>query len=114
MKLRIDKIFVHVADVTRSALFYGDILGLKRKEIFEGDTAFDLDGADLILVPDRERGTPRIGADICLWTDDLDKLYGQLIMKGVKFFKPPAREKWGGKLAACYDSEGNRLFLIQY
>ncbi len=114
MKIRIDKIFVHVADIERAKNFYGDILGLPRGKAFEGDIAFDLDGADLILVPDRERGTPRTGADICLWADDIDKLYGQLVLKGVKFFKPPAREKWGGKLAGCYDSEGNRVFIIQY
>lgn len=114
MEVRIDKIFLHVGDLDRAKKFYGEILGLSRTDVFEGDIAFDLNGAELILVPDRERGSPRTGADICLWADDIDRLYGQLILKGVKFFKPPAREKWGGKLAGCYDSEGNRIFIIQY
>jgi len=114
MKIRIDKIFLHVANIDRATQFYSDTIKLPKIDALDGDVAFDLNGAQLILIPDRERGTARVGADICLWVDDLDRKYGELVLAGVNFFKPPARESWGGKLAGFYDSEGNRIYLIQY
>ena len=111
---RLDRIFVYVSDLKRAERFYGEILGLPGGESFEGDVSFSLGDTELLLVPGRDRGDPRIGADICLWTDDIKSDYGKLVMKGVKFFKPPSRENWGGWLAGMHDSEGNRIFLIQY
>ncbi len=112
-KYRLNAVFLHVKDIERAKTFYGEILGLPCGKVFEGDVAFDLGNSHLLLVPDRERGCPRTGADICLWTSDIKSAYGGLVIKGVKFFKPPAKESWGGWLAGLYDSEGNRIYLIQ-
>jgi len=111
---RLDKIFIYVGDIRRALNFYGDKLGLPKIEEHAGDVAFKLGDTQILLIPDRERGCPKTGADICLWTDDIKATYGKLVVQGVKFFKPPSREPWGGWIAGFYDSEGNRLYLIQY
>ncbi|RKZ30144.1 hypothetical protein DRQ36_06470 [bacterium] len=111
---RLDKVFIYVGDIARAKRFYGEVLGLPRANAPEGDIAFDIDGIQIILVPDRERGCPRTGADICLWTPDIEATYGKLVVDGVNFFKPPTRESWGGWFAGLFDSEGNRIYLIQY
>ena len=111
---RVDKIFVYVADVERAKKFYEDVLGLKKAKAFEGDIAYQVANAQILLIPDRERGCPRAGCDACLWTDDMEADYTRLVIAGVHFFKPPTKERWGGWLAGLHDSEGNRIFLIQY
>ena len=114
MIMRLDRIFVYVSDLGRAELFYSEILCLKHTEGFEGDVMFDAGNIPIMLVPMRDRGCDKTGADICLWTNDINGEYGRLVVAGVKFFKPPAREPWGGWIAGLYDSEGNRVYLIQY
>ncbi|MCK5832206.1 VOC family protein [bacterium] len=114
MITRTDRIFIYVSDIDRAIRFYGVTLGLKRISGFEGDILFDTGNVPLMLVPGRGRGGTYTGADVCLWTDDINGDYGRLVVSGVNFFKPPSREKWGGWLTGLYDSEGNRIYLIQY
>lgn len=111
---RANRIFIHVADIDRAGKFYGEILGLKAADAFDGDTAFDAGPVQILLIPDRERGCPKTGADICFWSNDINGDYGRLVVSGVKFFKPPSKERWGGWLAGFFDSDGNRIYLIQY
>ena len=114
MIMRMDRVFIYVGDMERAERFYGEVLGLKHLEGFEGDVMFDSGNVPIMLVPARERGCAKTGADICLWTNDINGDYGRLLVSGVKFFKPPARESWGGWIAGLFDSEGNRVYLIQY
>ncbi len=111
---KIDRVFVFVTDAERAVRFYSEVIGLARVEGFEGDIVFDAGGIRIMLVPGRERGSSMTGADICLWSDDIRGDYGKMVVAGVRFFKPPSRENWGGWLAGFYDSEGNRIYMIQY
>lgn len=111
---KIDRIIVYVSDIDRAKRFYGGTLGLKETTAFESDIVFETENIPIMLVPARERGTPRTGGDLCFWTDDINGDYGRMVVSGVNFFKPPSKERWGGWFAGFFDSEGNRIYLIQY
>src|SRR5882762_7096243 len=116
MFTQIDYTMVTVSDMTRSVVFYRDVLEIPLKfespdwtEFQTGATTLALHGGGLPAEPsargngDKIAGTCSIGFNV----EDLDKTYEELKAKGVRFVMPPTqREGDGIKLAVCTDPDG--------
>ena len=109
------QISLHVRDIARAELFYGEKLGLPHVFTF-GDLAFfDLDGTRLYLHrKDEDEWEP--GSILYFTVDDLDAVYADLKGKGVDFrdaphliAKMPDHELW---MAFFHDSEDNTLAIM--
>ena len=46
--------------------------------------------------------------------DDVDRVYRDLVARGVRFVEPPDTRFWGGRLADFADPAGNVMTLVQY
>lgn len=115
-KLVID---VRVHDLDRAVLFYKDTLGLNCSRIEKEWAAIKISGAELHLY--LNGGVSR---GVEFYVDNIDDAVTDLKTKGVKFFSDEnqadlikidangiAQFPWG-RNASFYDSEGNRLALI--
>lgn len=140
-----DHIGIQVRDVERSARFYEDCLGLERvarwsmsqpyvqKVVgYHPDVTLEI---ALLSIPGSEMfleileyqgvdGTPVDPATanpgtahFCLFVDDLDMLYADLVQKGVEFVSelqtPTAGPNEGGRLVYMKDPDGIRVELVQ-
>ena len=45
--------------------------------------------------------------------NDIQRVYENLVGRGVKFIRPPEQEHWGGWVATLQDPDGNTLQLLQ-
>jgi len=97
---RIPYIRIGVSDMKKSVSFYQDILGLEKISEWPTGAIFDIAGVELGL---ELKATP----EICLLVDDVDKAYGNLKDKGVKFVTEPKDQAWGGRTAGFVDPDGN-------
>src|SRR3954469_14750687 len=115
---RIGQIAVVCQDVPRAKTFYRDVLGLRH--LFDaGPTLvfFDCGGVRLMLSNDQGEIKERLSSMLFYFVSDIDAAYRELTAKGVAFpeqphmiARMPDHELW---LAACQDSEGNMLGIME-
>jgi lactoylglutathione lyase len=94
-----------VADMDRAVKFYRDVLGLALKFESPGWSEFSTGETTLGLHPASEKdaaGKVEFGFNV----PDLDKFYGDMRTKGVKFPMPPTQQDFGGRLAQFEDPDG--------
>jgi predicted enzyme related to lactoylglutathione lyase len=114
----VGQVSLHVRDIARAELFYGEILGLPHVFTF-GDLAFfDLDGTRLYLHrKDEDEWQP--GSILYFLVDDIEAAYTELGSRGVELTSEPHRifvhedtgtEEW---MAFFSDGEGNTLALME-
>ena len=112
------QISLHVRDIARAELFYGETLGLPHVFTF-GDLAFfDLDGTRLYLHrKDENEWQP--GSILYFIVDQIEAAYAELGSRGVELTSEPHRifvhEDTGieERMAFFADGEGNTLALME-
>jgi catechol 2,3-dioxygenase-like lactoylglutathione lyase family enzyme len=140
-----DHIGIQVRDVERSARFYEEHLGFERLERWSlshpyvqrvvgyyPDVTLEIallaiPGSQLFLEILEYRGVERAPVDtatanpgtahFCLFVDDLDRLYADLVSKGVEFVSDVQTPTWGpnegGRLVYMRDPDGIRVELVE-
>jgi len=106
----------NMSDATQ---FYNEKLGLKIKTQVEGFTDFDMEGTCIALL-DKNIGNDLIGNSISqdkeharplilAWdfVENVDKIYSELLAKGVPFIVEPKTMPWGQRVAYFNDPDGN-------
>ena len=100
----------YVADMDRAVSFYRDTLGLPVRfespewsEIATGETTLALHPASGANPP----GTLQLGFTVA----NLPTASRDLVSRGVRFTRPPARAEFGGMLAEFLDSDDARCSL---
>jgi lactoylglutathione lyase len=112
---------VMVSDMNRSVRFYSDMLGLKLRFESPDWSEFDLGGTTLSLHGGGKPAPPPIGkeqiagtASIGFTVSDVDKTFGELKAKGVRFvMEPTEREGEGIRLAVAIDPDGLGISFAQ-
>ena len=111
---------IFTTDWDRSVDFYQETLGLPLTFVDQAFAwaEFDLGGARLGvdgMDADAARANELVGrfVGVSLAVDDINRVYSQLLEKGVEFTAPPTRQPWGGTLAHFKDPDGNILTLLE-
>ena len=120
MITQIGNVTVVVKDLGRSLKFYRDKLGL-RLCFFDKPhdwVCFDCGAGRTTLsltTPWNQAAKRLLGVKtgVSFLVDDIEKTYGQLKKRRVKFTLKPRKERWGGILANFEDLDGNKFFLLQ-
>lgn len=97
--------------------FYSEILGLPVRSDRDGFVNFDLGGGRLTIATHSEVSGPNADPArvmVNLGVDGIDSLHQRLTNAGVRFVRPPEREKWGGTVATLVDPDGNFVQLLEF
>lgn len=108
-------VLVYTDNLERLAAFYRDTLGLAPHSVKEHAVAFKWGDVRITLGTHSEvRGPSRDPHRIMvnLATDNIHAAHAALSAKGVRFMRPPERERWGW-VATFTDPDGNILQLLQ-
>jgi lactoylglutathione lyase len=140
-----DHIGIQVRDVEHSARFYEENLGFERVDRWSLSHAYvqkvvgyhpdvtleivllKIPGSELFLEILEYRGVERAPVDpatanpgtahVCLFVDDLERLYDDLTAKGVEFVSEVQTPTWGpnegGRLVYMKDPDGIRVELVE-
>jgi len=140
-----DHFAIQVAEVERSSRFYSENLGFKQVERWSlrepyvqrvvghyPDVTLEIavlsiPGTELFLEILEYRDVPKQAIDtdtanpgtahFCLFVDDLETLYAQLLERGVEFVSELQTPTWGpnlgGRLVYMKDPDGIRVELVQ-
>ena len=130
--MEIDYIALFVSDVTRSLIFYRDILGFRFDKPAKPDGVEGYSGSLKIGIYDRswlpklfgDRGKQMISGNpflLSMTVDDLDQVYQQicdrqLSIQESKLFdiiSPPEVMPWGQRILFLSDPDGNILEIVQ-
>jgi lactoylglutathione lyase len=130
--MEIDYIALFVSDVTRSLIFYRDILGFRFDKPAKPDGVEGYSGRLKIGIYDRswlpklfgDRGKQMISGSpflLSMTVDDLDQVYQQicdrqLSIQESKLFdiiSPPEVMPWGQRILFLSDPDGNILEIVQ-
>lgn len=116
----------YVRDVEASVRFYTELFGFKETfrtpqtgtpdhvEVRLGDFLLGLASIDAAQqmhgLPAAAGGPPR--AEVCVWTDDVDSVYANLVARGVPSISPP--HNFIGFLRAAWvaDPDGNPVQIV--
>ena len=104
-----------VSDMDRSAKFYEETLGLEMKYRYASYVGFECGGVEIGLVPkpaEQSKVNP-MSPSVTFLIDDVEKSYGELKKKGVKFIDELHEETWGGRQATFADPDGNIIEIAQ-
>jgi len=108
--MKLGYVIKFVGDMDRAVKFYRDTLGLPLKfqspewsEFITGETTLALHIAS--------EKNPAGAIELGFTTPALEKFYGELQARGVRFSMPPTKQDFGGSLAQFIDSEGARCTL---
>jgi len=104
---KIAHITIGVSDLKKSVSFYQDILGLEKMGEWPNYAIFDIAGVSFGLEPKEK-------LEICLLVEDVDKAYGNLKDKGVKFVTEPKDQPWGVRDATFVDPDGNKFVIESF
>lgn len=118
---QLDYTMVIVSDMRNSIEFYRDKLGLPLKfespdwtEFLTGTTTLALHGGGVKKESTGDQSKYAGSCSIGFNTEDLDKTYGELQAKGVRFVMPPMqREGEGIRLAVAVDPDGLPVSFAQ-
>jgi len=110
---------LHVSDASAAERFYCDDLRFLRTFAYRPDPAkanpcylgVARDGALLHLSSFEGDGRP--GSVVYLVVDDIDRLHGELLERGVAIDMPPTDQTWGNREMYLRDLDGNRIRLVQ-
>ena len=112
------QISLHVRDIARAELFYGETLGLPHVFTFGELAFFDLDGTRLYLHrTDENEWQP--GSNLYFLVDEIEAAYAELGSRGVELASELQRifvhEDTGieERMAFFADGEGNTLALME-
>ena len=110
-------------DIEASKRFYKDVIGLKPIEVEEDSKNkslhFDLGNIRLTLTlvssskSEKSVGAPLSGQLVFIVESSLDKVYEDLVKRGVKFKSKKISEDSSGKSIAFADPDGNVITLWQ-
>lgn len=111
MKLieKIENLTLKVSDLKRAIDFYGNILGLKKRDEWSNYATFNIGEMMLGLDPD-----PKGEFDIFMRVASVDDAHRILKEKGVQFLTEPKDQYWGGRTAKFTDPDGNKFILVSY
>lgn len=116
---RISDVCLLVADIERTVDFYVGKLGLRLRRRAEGFADFHGEGVTLAAWEldhiNRHTGvskqvSPRGAHKVCVAVQldtpaEIDRLYGELVAKGVPFYAPPADYAWNARCAYFTDPD---------
>ena len=104
-----------VSDLDKSAKFYEETLGLEKKYRYASYVGFECGGVEIGLVPklSEQSKVNRMSPSVTFLTDDVEKSYGELKKRGVKFIDELHEETWGGRQATFADPDGNIIEIAQ-
>jgi metallothiol transferase len=105
----------YVSDLETSKKFYEETLGLEKKYEYLSYVGFECGGVEIGLIPKLEKGQKirPLSPSVEFLVDDVERVYGELKQRGVKFIKELHEEPWGGKQATFTDPDGNILEISQ-
>lgn len=95
-----------VSDIKKTAEFYENILGLKKRGEWPNYVEFDVGGVHFGF---EQKGK----LEIFLIVDNADEAYESLKKKGVTFLSEPKDMHWGARAATFTDPDGNE-FTIEH
>ena len=110
---RISYITLWVTAYDNCLAFYRDNLGLPLDGANESFAKFAAAGRQLYL--HRMGSSPPLRAralEIHFEVSDVDSVYEDLVRKGVRFESAPADMRWGRRMAAFRDPEGNAIEVV--
>ncbi len=121
--MKIDYIALFVSDVTRSLIFYRDILGFRFDKPAKPDGVEGYSGSLKIGIYDRswlpklfgDRGKQIISGNpflLSMTVDDLDQVYQQICDRQLSI-QPPEVMPWGQRILFLSDPDGNILEIVQ-
>jgi len=105
----------YASDLKKAAQFYEEALGLEKKNKYPSYVGFECGGVEIGLIPKPKEGecAAPFSPSMEFLVDDVEKFYGKLKSRNVKFVKELHEEPWGGKQAAFTDPDGNILEIVQ-
>ena len=105
----------HVSNLEKASRFYEKTLGLERKYEFASYVGFQCGNLEIGLIPgtEKQKASADTSPSVEFLVDDVDRTYGELKAKGVKFTKELHNETWGGREAEFTDPDGNVLEIVQ-
>jgi predicted enzyme related to lactoylglutathione lyase len=106
---KVDNLTIPVSDLKKAMDFYGNILGLKKRDEWSNYATFNIGDMMLGLDP-----APKAELQIYMTVPDVDKAYSTLKEKGVKFLTKPKDQYWGGRTAMFADPDGNKFILVSF
>lgn len=106
---RIENLTIKVTDLKRAVSFYGNILGLKKRDEWSNYATFNIGDIMLGLDPD-----PKGELGIFMRVANVDEEYKTLKEKGVQFLTEPKNQYWGGRTAKLVDPDGNKFIIVSY
>lgn len=82
----------------KAAQFYEEILGLEKKYEYSSYIGFECGGVEIGLIPKLKEGesVAQISPSVEFLVDDVEKFYGELKSRNVKFVKELHEEPWVG------------------
>lgn len=110
-----------VEDFDRTLAFYADMVGLPVRLRAEGYVEFAVEGAKFALlarsrvpelVGEAHAGRPSPGAhegEVAFVVEDVDRVYVELVGRGVPFLGAPQTRPWGQRTAYFHDPEGHLI-----
>jgi len=126
--MEIDYIALFVSDVTRSLIFYRDVLGFSFEKPAKPDGAEGYSGKLKIGIYDRswlsklfgEQGEQSVSGNpflLSMTVDNLERVYQQLCDQQanmqINIIAPPALMPWGQKILFLKDPDENILEIVQ-
>jgi len=106
---KVENLTLRVTDLKRAINFYGNVLGLKKRDEWSNYATFDIGEMMLGLDPD-----PKGELDIFMRVANVDDAYKILKEKGVQFLTEPKDQYWGGRTAKFIDPDGNKFILVSH
>ena len=109
-------VIIWTGDFPRLLAFYRDTLGLRPRSVKQAFANFEWGGFRFSIgTHSRIRGASRDPERMMLnfAVDDIRAAHTRLVAVGVRFIRPPEREKWGGWVSTFQDPDGNTLQLLQ-
>lgn len=110
-------------DIEASKHFYKDVIGLEQIEVDEENSKsknlhFDLGNIRLTFVPtspskSEKQVIPSLGQLVFVIENSIDKVYEDLMKRGVKFRSKKISEDSSGKSMSFADPDGNVIILWQ-
>jgi catechol 2,3-dioxygenase-like lactoylglutathione lyase family enzyme len=105
-----------VSDIERAKQFYCDQLGmpLKADGRDNGFLLFDLGTVSLVVEKSSDANQSLVGrfAGLSFSVEDVNKVYSDLVARGVEFMGQPQVQPWGGTTVSLLDPDRNGLSLV--
>jgi predicted enzyme related to lactoylglutathione lyase len=106
---------IFVDDLGLANEFYVATLGMPLIYAGQGFLILETGSCQLMIFENTDGTEPvGVGTGLHFGVANIDELYQELCLKGVRFLGAPATHDWGGRMVSFLDCSGNSLSFVQY